>query len=798
LLTVTGEEPSPVKMILGKTGSIRGRAVNKSMEPLAEVACEPFSQRTSHLFQSENLGKPKPKTDKDGRFQFDNLIPQLPIEVRLTVDGKGLHAKLTDEQQPQKPGQEIDLGDVVFAPPNQRLPAQNEIADPPAAPPKDPPADGEKEKPPVAADATSIRGAILGFDGKPVANADVALIGFKIQPQRGGELASNSDVLKEAMTDASGRFAINIPGLSSKTHSRVHLIARKEGFGLVWKRIDPDARDFDVTLEMPAEKVIRGRFIDIEGQPVAGVRMSVNSIVQATKSDVERDSGIGYRDLAKPPQAWPNTRPSDETGRFAIHGIPAENGVSLKVEGTDRIARQDLSINTGWPEERPKNDGTYRPLVRNFKPDEECVLPLAPAQVFEGVVRYADTNEPAPNARLTIWASQQERSGSMISVAGKADAQGRYRINPMSGVRFGITAYPPQGTPYLIRELRDIKHNEQSYVKQVDIALPRGVLVRGHIVESAAKTPVATAVIQYVPETATRAKAPDDVITGWQGIQLSRDDGAFEIAVLPGPGTLLVNGPGGNFVAQEIGSQQLAGGRPGGERNYAHGIHRLTAEANAGPLDVSIELKRGATVSGRITDGTGKSVERAILITRLNLHPSELTWRGFPLEALGGRFELSGLAADAEYPVHFLDAKNRLGATVQLKADELSPTAVLVPCGEAVATFVDGEGRPAAGFRANLEIVITPGSPRLNLAAMRMGILAADAAFVANVDRTNYWNFPVADGNGKVTFPALIPGARYRIITYFKGMPLVLKEFVGESQQTLDLGTLTIEIPKDE
>ena len=57
------------------------------------------------------------------------------------------------------------------------------------------------------------------------------------------------------------------------------------------------------------------------------------------------------------------------------------------------------------------------------------MLALAPAQIFEGVVRYEDTGEPAPHARLTIWASQQ-KFGSMHSVPGKADAQGRYRISP--------------------------------------------------------------------------------------------------------------------------------------------------------------------------------------------------------------------------------------------------------------------------------------------------------------------------------------------------------------------------------
>jgi hypothetical protein len=641
---------------------------------------------------------------------------------------------------------------------------------------------------------------VFGPDGKPAAKAHVAVIGNKIEPERGGDLSSRSDVMAETAADDEGRFAINLSGVSSKTHSQAQLIARSDGFGLAWQRIDPDARDIDVSLELPAEQVIRGRFIDIQGLPVAGARLFVSSVRLKSGTESKSQPGVGYRlsDNSPFPLAWPTMLVSDETGRFAIHGIPADHGVSLKVEGTERIAPQDLSINTGASEQRLPNDGTYRPLIRNFKPDEEGVLPLAPAQIFEGVVRFADTNEPAPFARLTIWASQQEPYGSMISVAGKADAQGRYRISPNPGVRFGITAYPPDGVPYLIRETPDIKHNEGSFVKQVDITLPRGVLLRGHVVESATKAPITGAAIQYVPERTTRAKAPSDVITGWQGIQISGENGAFEIAVLAGPGTLLINGPDGNFVAQEIGSRQLSSGLPGGERNYAHAIHRVTPEAGADPLDVTIELQRGAVVSGRITTESGEPVEKALLITRLNLRPSELTWRGFPIEALGGRFELSGLADGPEYPVHFLDAKNRLGATLLLKAGEQSPTAVLLPCGEAVATFVDSEGKVVGGYRPTLEIVVTPGSPRLDLAAMQLGTLSADAAYVANVDRANYWDSPRTDEQGRVTFPALIPGAKYRSITVVQGRQIVLKEFVGESGKTLDLGRITIEPPKEE
>jgi protocatechuate 3,4-dioxygenase beta subunit/beta-lactamase regulating signal transducer with metallopeptidase domain len=802
-VTLTGDEASPVRLTLGKSASIRGVAVDESGDPISGAE---FGLQVLQEFQRFlNTGKPGPATDKDGRFRITNLVPGEPFRLVLRLDGKPLNAKLTKEQQTLKPGQDLDLGDVVFVPQGRQLPPQPDVPDKPAA---KPPLSTEYSVPSTQSSRASsavestimVRGRVTGPDGNPAVKANVAIIGSRIQPERGGDLSSRSHVLAEVTTDEGGRFEIKLADVSSKAYSRAHVIARSEGSGLAWRRLDPDAHDVDVALELPAEQVIRARFIDIEGQPAGGVRVSIGSVISRslTEARSEPAESVGYQKLEKPPQAWPPLVTADPQGAFEIRGIPADHGVYLDVEGTDRIAPQWISINTGFSEERSTNDGTYRSLVRNFKPGEEAVLPLAPAQIFEGVVRFEDTGEPAPHARLTIWASQQQFGGSMISLAGKADARGRYRINPLPGVRFGITAYPPDGVPYLIREIRDIRHRDGALVKQVDVSLPRGVLVRGRVVESGTKNPIAGVAVQYVPETRNNPNVSDDIVTGWQGIQLSGMDGAFEIAVLPGPGTLLANGPGKQFVSHEFGSRQLERGLPGGERNYAHAMQRINPKPNSDPLDLKLTLHRGVTISGRITNSADEPVEKALLISRLNIHSSELTWRGFPIEALGGRFELSGLGESREYPVHFLDPKNRLGATVVFKAGDQSPTVVLEPCGEAVATFADSLGKPIPDVQPDFEFVVAPGPHRFGSSAMRLVALAADAEYVVNIDRTNYREGPKSDAEGRITFPALIPGGRYRIVTHNDGKVIVRKEFVAESGKTLDLGKIIVAPQNDE
>ena len=66
-----------------------------------------------------------------------------------------------------------------------------------------------------------------------------------------------------------------------------------------------------------------------------------------------------------------------------------------------------------------------------------------------------------------------------------------------------------------------------------------------------------------------------------------------------------------------------------------------------------------------------------------------------------------------------------------------------------------------------------------------------------NIDRTNYWPGPKTDAAGRITFPALIPGASYRIVSFENGKSAVSKEFVAESK-TLDLGKIVVAAPKED
>jgi hypothetical protein len=130
-----------------------------------------------------------------------------------------------------------------------------------------------------------------------------------------------------------------------------------------------------------------------------------------------------------------------------------------------------------------------------------------------------------------------------------------------------------------------------------------------------------------------------------------------------------------------------------------------------------------------------------------------------------------------------------------ISTQNASPTIVLEPCGSATAQFVDPEGKPvASGLSLGLYMVVTPGKPKHDLRAIRRGEMVADEDFISNIDRVNYRPSRTTNTNGEIAFPVLIPGARYRFVSFVKGNARVSKEFIAKSGETYEMGEIEVQI----
>lgn len=802
-LLVDGTAPNDVRIQLQPAGSVTGRLVDEEGTPLANHVIMPWyeASQMKKLSGEQSFVPPLPQkdrlsgnadneTDSEGRFSLQRLVPGITYQLRARdrsqspLRSGGVFAKVGQV----KAGQSLDLGDVTVV--NDReeylaiLKAQNEKS-----------LKTKEEPKPDTNDAKVIRGKVTSSEGEPLAGVDVAVVAMRKQPRQGGDLSYEPEVLASGISDEAGDYSLRLPYVNSDSHYRGSLIARKEKMGIAWKRFEPGAGISEGSLVLKAHEPIKGKLVDLEGQPAAGVRLVVQGVHKTQPGRFFSADGASFQSKTDVPAAWVPVVTTNDAGEFTLSGVPPKHGVYLRVEGAPRFAPQFISLNSGQPEQRGEFDGTYRSLVRNAKPGEELILPLAPAQPFEGKITYADTGTPAPNARLTIWASQQEQFGSMVSVASQADEEGRYQVMPNPGIRFGLQAYPPEGMPYFLTKSDDVRWRDGDTRRTVDIALKRGVLVRGQVIDSVTKEPIAQASVQYRAESNNNPNTSDKIVTGWQDIKLTNTKGEFAITVLPGPGSLLVHGPEENYIAQEATDRQLSSGKSGGRRSYFHARQKVNPQENAEPIELTIALIKGATVVGKLVDPVGLPADDVAVISYLKARPTLLNWRNPQHSVFGGKFELSGLAPNETYQVSFLDAQRQLGATVPLKADDPNPTVTLQPCGKAQMRFVDEQGEPVANYRSSVWFIARPGGFPYDNKMSRVGITAADYDYLSNIDRTNYGDNEktMADDQGKLTLDALIPGATYWMIGTKDGSMAMVRAFIAKPAETIDLGDIEVD-----
>ena len=110
--------------------------------------------------------------------------------------------------------------------------------------------------------------------------------------------------------------------------------------------------------------------------------------------------------------------------------------------------------------------------------------------------------------------------------------------------------------------------------------------MRGKVTEQTTGRPLAGSSIQYIPLLRNNS-----VLSGWQAIVASQDDGSYQIAVPPGKGHLLIFGPTPDYVLEEIAANRLMNDKPGGQRYHAHAI--IPYELKAGDQPAAVTRRSG-------------------------------------------------------------------------------------------------------------------------------------------------------------------------------------------------------------
>ncbi len=315
----------------------------------------------------------------------------------------------------------------------------------------------------------TVTGSILDPAGKSMPDVPVDFVGRPRVPYVAAvEKFDAYTLLGQGATGDDGQFRVDIPRTSSARFFDVYALAKAPGYGLSWIAPNPDDRRASVQIRFRPEQPIRARLVDVNGQPAANVEVHVAQIRH--RYSTGPINGVYFWNL--PPEAlrvWPAPLRTDDRGRFALAGLAGGDEILLDARDR-RFARLGLHLQA---------DDRQGP--------RDVTLSLRPAKIIEGQVLAADSGQPIPHATIVVAAGER-RLGGGFATRFRADAQGRFEVNPSAGDYFHVTAYPTNGEPYLSPPL-EFAWTKGAVRKHLDIALPRGALIRGKVTELGSNTP---------------------------------------------------------------------------------------------------------------------------------------------------------------------------------------------------------------------------------------------------------------------------------------------------------------------
>ena len=204
-------------------------------------------------------------------------------------------------------------------------------------------------------------------------------------------------------------------------------------------------------------------------------------------------AGIGYL-ATEPPvliPGWPTRCVTDADGLFTIEDQLDDTVISIQVR--DEQFANDWSKFTTRPDTIP----TFR---------------LEPPRVLTGRVTAADTGAPIADAVVLVETHDTPaKAPGHLTV--RTDKEGRYRVRPFVGTEHAVKVFPPAGVPYLAVE-ETVAWPAGAGTHSADVTVPRGVLVRGTVVEAAAGKPVAGAGIGYTWDHEDNKTPTDRLVRG--------------------------------------------------------------------------------------------------------------------------------------------------------------------------------------------------------------------------------------------------------------------------------------------
>jgi hypothetical protein len=251
----------------------------------------------------------------------------------------------------------------------------------------------------------------------------------------------------------------------------------------------------------------------------------------------------------------------------------------------------------------------------------------------------------------------------------------------------------------------------------VDFELLGGLPLRGRVTDQATGKPPRRAVVEYYPLPANEHRAalrPRSQMVPASSSSLG-PDGSYSLAVLAGPGIVLVAAsPRDSYATARLDTKELAAlckGADGGASAWAHIADRparsparvvdrynalalINPAGRAAPAKLDFILHRARPLRGTVVGPDGEPLV-GVMVCGLTSMPD-------PEVLPGASFTVEGLNPQVPRRLIFYHGEKRLGKALTLRAEQPETLTVrLEPCGEVTGRVVARAGKPVAGMRVN-------------------------------------------------------------------------------------------------
>jgi hypothetical protein len=613
--------------------------------------------------------------------------------------------------------------------------------------------------------AAKVAGRVVGPDGKPVAGATV----------RAAWVNAVGVSVPEATSGPDGRFVARVPRPVDTADRMVTgglempwLVATAPGFGPGWAAgvFRPDA-PAEFTIRLVADgPPIEGRILDLQGRPVAGARVGVSRLwyrMDGRHWAVEIGDLAGWlrriQDQGVRQGPWDGltqlpteiaTAATDRDGRFRLTGIGRDRLAELLIAGPTIATTQVYAMCHDGPEVRvPDRDRITRPIVVFHGPRFE--IAAAPTQPVEGTVRDKDTGRPIAGVRIQGAVYDEHSLMRAEGVGAMSDAQGRYRLTGLhKGAAYRLFVYPGQawplsdnpgkGGPYPNATLRVPAESSALEPVRFDIALKRGIVVRGRVTDQVTGRPVAGVASAYTFRDNPHVREFPGFEQSYPSHIYLDHQGRFQVVVLPGRG-LITCQSASNRYRSGVGAQAILGNRPYFDTlphqvspGQFHALAAIDFDPKIESATLDLQVDPGRTLAIRVEDPEGRPLG--------GTKASGLGADYGDEDSESPTIEVRALEPSKPRRVTITHEGRKLVGSVYLKGDASgSMTVRLRPWGTIAGRIVDEEGRPRGGVSLNTRFddILEP-QPR------------ADRGLTAS--------FPIGR-DGRFRIEGLVPGLKY-------------------------------------